>query len=108
MLKMVLVSISDVLDAAGNYKRPLVEGERLMEGNMLVTVGKLGSSERNILKVWALCLQTSALFEIPHVIEVKLNLSSIYKRVKAISCSCKAGTSEKCKHCIATLMYLNR
>ncbi|KAE8743416.1 hypothetical protein FOCC_FOCC010988 [Frankliniella occidentalis] len=105
---MPLVSISDVIDVAGEFKRPLVEGERLLEANLLVTVGRLSSSDSNIVNVWALCLKTSALTQHPHTLTVKLNLKTIYSRIMKISCDCKAGTSEKCKHCVGLLMYLNR
>lgn len=105
---MVLVSISDVVEATQNRTRCLIEGEQVLDGNMLITVGSLGMSDAKVLKVWALCLQSSTLSDTPHVIQVSLNLRTIYKRIVSISCSCKAGQSEKCKHCIALLMYLNK
>ncbi|KAK3910138.1 Hemogen [Frankliniella fusca] len=105
---MVLVSISDVVEATLDRSRCLIEGERVLDGNMLITVGSTGLSDRKILRVWALCLQSSTLTAPPHVLELSLNLKTIYNRVVDISCSCKAGKSEKCKHCIALLMFLNR
>ncbi|XP_034241197.1 uncharacterized protein LOC117645249 [Thrips palmi] len=105
---MPLTSISDVVGATNEGIRCLIEGERVLEGKMLITVGSLGVSDNRVLKVWALCLQSSTLSGAPHVIEASLNLRSTSKRVVKIKCSCKAGQSEKCKHCIALLMYLNR
>ena len=107
---MGVVTFSEILDIVGEYKRPLVEGEGILDAGMLVTVGRLGGnlagSDDHIIQVWALCLQTSSLFSNPHVIKVNVDTSVISNRLRLTSCSCKAGTSEKCKHLVAVLMYL--
>ncbi|KAK3929657.1 Vacuolar protein sorting-associated protein 29 [Frankliniella fusca] len=61
-----------------------------------------------LLGLTAYCLSTVSTVKCLQRIEIKLNLGTIYKRVEATSCSCKAGESEKCNHCIALLMFLNR
>jgi len=106
---MPIVSISDVVEAINDGIRCLIEGERVLDAKMLITVGRLASSDESLLKVWALCLQSSSTMSgAPHVLEASIKLRTISKRVLKLSCSCKAGKSEKCKHCIALLMYLNR
>ena len=75
---MVLVSISDVVEATQNRTICLIEGERVLDGNMLITVGSLGMSDAKVLKVWALRLQSSTFSDTPHVIQVSLNLRTIY------------------------------
>lgn len=88
---MPLVSISDLIDASNDGTICLIEGERIVDAKMLVTVRSLGLSDDKVLRVWGFCLQTSALAGKPHVVETTLNLQTNFKRVTKISCSCKAG-----------------
>ncbi len=47
---MALVSISDVIGAVKDFKRPLT-GEAALESGQLVAVGRLGAAENVILKI---------------------------------------------------------
>jgi len=80
----------------------MIEGD----AGMLVLVGRLDGNHTH--KVKALCLQSSSVFSNPHEIEVDLNLHDVHNRINGMTCTCPAGESEKCKHEIAVLMYLNK
>jgi len=107
---MGIVTMSNILDVIGTFQRSLIEGEAVLEAKMLVAVGRLRREDEdfvNILKVWALCLQTSALFSNPHELNVHIDLAKLGKdRVQYLHCSCTAGESAKCKHLIALLLHL--
>ena len=73
------------------------------------------SKSNEIIELFALCLQTSALTSKPHIITGTLNINdsnnnnSDEKNVVTIdrmSCSCKAGTSQSCKHIVGVLVAL--
>ena len=110
VVKMGIVSMSNILDVAAQFKRPLIEGEAVLDAKMLAIVGKLARTDDddgNILKVWSLCLQSSATFSDPHQLEIHLDLCKLGRdRFSRLFCSCTAGESAKCKHLIALLMHL--
>jgi len=43
---MVLVSMSDILDAVAGFTRPLVEGEAVLNAGMLVIFGRLDGHDQ--------------------------------------------------------------
>ncbi|KAK9700404.1 hypothetical protein QE152_g31252 [Popillia japonica] len=57
----------------------------------------------DVISVYGLCLQTSALDSNPHEITGKLAITTSVKIVK-MHCSCKAGNSGRCKHVSAFLI----
>ncbi|XP_067133681.1 uncharacterized protein [Centruroides vittatus] len=67
-----------------------------------------GSLQDRSVHFCALCLQTSALTSVPHRITGFLKFIDLSYKIDSITCSCKAGQSGKCKHCLAVLLFLNR
>ena len=96
------VSIASIVAHVGNGKRCWEEGEAVLKAKHIVACG-ITSRGDNELKILALCAQSSALRAKPHEILVTVKSQGF-----DISCSCKAGMSEKCKHCVAVLLHLNR
>jgi len=89
-----------------SYTRPMIEGDAILDAGMLVLVGRLDGNHTH--KVKALRLQSSSVFSNPHAIELDLNLHDVHNRINGMTCTCSAGESEKCKHEIAVLIYLNK
>ncbi|XP_031350930.1 uncharacterized protein LOC116176475 [Photinus pyralis] len=97
---VIEISLMDILEYVGDRKRPLIEGEAVFKAGHIILCG-LESEEPNVIR--SLCLQTSALKQLPHEISIRLDTPTWQCR-----CSCKAGLSGYCKHVIATLIYVNR
>ena len=96
------LSMSSIVAHVGNGKRCWEEGEAVLKAKHIVACG-VTSRENGEMKILALCAQSSFLRAKPHEILVTIKSSGFH-----ISCSCKAGMSEKCKHCVAVLLHLNR
>ena len=96
------LSMSRIVAHVGEGKRYWEEGEAVLKAKHIVACGVTARGD-NELKILALCAQSSYLRAKPHEIMVIIK-SEGFK----ISCSCKAGMSEKCKHCVAVLLHLNR
>ena len=94
----------------------LIEGQKVVNSGMIIMIDATSKSNESI-ELFALCLQTSALTSEPHTITgtLKINNSnnnySDEKNVVTIdrmSCSCKAGTSQSCKHIVGVLLHCSR
>lgn len=106
----LFLGIADVCEALNGTpsSRNFVEGEDILRSKHLILceASKKTSSE---VHVYALCLQTSALDSQPHTIEGMLKFDTKKKViVKTITCTCKAGDGQRCKHIAAALLYCNR
>ncbi|KAF5302624.1 hypothetical protein FQR65_LT19099 [Abscondita terminalis] len=106
----MLVSMTNIycyveknLKVTDRKTRPLEEGERLYLAGV---VGNCGL-ENNVVK--ARCL-TSKVSAEPHRIEITFGNYEGDKIIITSSgnvlCTCKAGAGEKCKHIVATLLYI--
>ncbi|XP_043469594.1 uncharacterized protein LOC122503202 [Leptopilina heterotoma] len=94
-----ICKFSDCTPSSRNF----VEGERVWQADHIIFCGQQDSDETSI-KIISFCLQSSNLKSAPHQIKGEINLcGSIIK----MTCSCKAGLSEKCKHIVAVLLHLN-
>ena len=96
------ISYQDIFEYVGDKKRCLKEGEAVFSADHILACGVKMKSETSI-EIRAFCAQTSSLRSKPHEL-----VAIVRKDGFTVSCSCKAGMSETCKHCIAVLIYLNR
>ena len=96
------LSMSSIVADVGDGKRCWEEGEAVLKAKHIVACG-ITSKQDKQLKILALCAQSSHLRAKPHEISVVVTTSGF-----EISCSCKAGLSERCKHCVAVLLHLIR
>ncbi|KAF0747573.1 SWIM-type domain-containing protein, partial [Aphis craccivora] len=62
----------------------------------------------NTTTIKSLVIQSSNLSEKPHEITGQLLMKGNLISIIDFVCSCKAGTSECCKHVVAVLLHLNR
>lgn len=83
------------------------EGEQVLLAKHLVAIGKSHLSKPTVIKVHALCLQTSALASAPHNLTATLLRQDQVFNIKEAECSCAAGLSG-CKHIMAMLLHMNR
>ncbi|KAM7282619.1 uncharacterized protein ISCGN_002764 [Ixodes scapularis] len=103
---LLLTSILEYANAT-KYSRCYEEADLLLQAGHLFLCGKTSSSEDNV-EILALCLATSSVRGDPHEITVKLVAGDGPKfRVDSAVCSCVAGSSECCKHAVATLLHCN-
>ena len=87
----------------GVSSRNFVEGERLLNAGHVLNCGKIDeSAEHNLL---AFCVQTSGVKERPHTIKGEICAG---EKILSMTCSCKAGLSEMCKHIVGVLLYITR
>ncbi|KAL4104380.1 hypothetical protein QTP88_019681 [Uroleucon formosanum] len=93
------ISLADIYTfySATPNTRNMVEGENILNSGHLINCGYI-----------SMCLQTSAIRDKPHNITGSLQLNENGLKVTKILCTCKAGNSQKCKHIVSTLLYLNR
>jgi len=88
--------------------RNMVEGENILNSGRLIHCGYTLKNQE-LLNIFSMCLQTSALREKPHEIQGVFNFKNNENWViSEMKCICKAGESQNCKHCVATLLCLNR
>ena len=115
MLTLQLHTLCEFANAIPS-SRNLMEGQKVVNSGMIIMCGVTSKSNESI-ELFALCLQTSALTSEPHTITgtLKINDSnnndSDEKNVVTInrmSCSCKAGTSQSCKHIVGVLLHCSR
>lgn len=86
------------------HSKCVVEGENVVNAGHLILAGKNQEAcGPDVISVYGLCLQTSALDSNPHEITGKLAITTSVKFVK-MHCSCKAGNSGRCKHVSAFLI----
>jgi uncharacterized Zn finger protein len=88
--------------------RNIIEGEEVLKAGLVVVVGTRGKTEDKV-EVMGLVLQTSGLTKEPVQVTGLLSFDEDNRlSVRKMSCTCKAGMSERCKHVGAVLWYLNR
>lgn len=103
-MKLSIITIIDYV--GGEKKRPVIEGEALLDAGHIIMCG-VKDEGKGFAKIEALCLQTSDLNGRPHKIDVLLKEEKETVHISG-SCSCKAGASSKCKHFVGTLLHVNR
>lgn len=87
--------------------RCIVEGEALLNAKHVILTGI--TMETDTTKdILALCLQTSALKNLPHEIKGKLLITDNKVDILKFTCTCKAGLSQTCKHISAVLLKCTR
>ena len=96
------VSFCQIFDYIGDRKRCLMEGEEVVKAGYIVACGIKEEGDSHVT-VHALCIQTSGIRGQPHTVE-----ACVKKGHFSVKCSCKAGLSGYCKHCIALLLHLHR
>lgn len=102
------LNIIDIVNyVGGDKKRPIIEGEALIDAGHVILCG-IKEKKTSFIRVAALCLQTSNLKGKPHEIGIKLSTRSGDEVEIEATCTCKAGNSSQCKHIVGTLIYLNR
>ncbi|XP_067143340.1 uncharacterized protein [Centruroides vittatus] len=108
---MNFILLSEILKyaACSSSSRNFIEGEQLLLAGHVILCGIIEKNEQDrSVHFCALCLQTSALTSVPHRITGFLKFIDLSYKIDSITCSCKAGQSGKCKHCLAVLLFLNR
>ena len=94
----------------------LIEDQKVVNSGMIIMSGVTCKSDESI-ELFVLCFQASALTSEPHTITGTLkvndsnNNDSDEKNVVTIdrmSCSCKTGTSQSCKHIVGVLLHCSR
>lgn len=120
MLSLLYHTLCDYAKATPS-SRNMVDGQCVINSRMLVMCGATEKPDTKI-ESFSLCLQTAALTSDPHSITGTLlieedsnNNNYIHEdeipkffNIERMDCSCKAGTSQSCKHIVAVLLYCNR
>lgn len=115
MLSLQLNTLCEFTKATPS-SRNMIEGQRVINSGMIVMCGASAKTDDSI-DLYALCLQTSALTKDPHTITSRLKITNIsindsddeyFVSIDKMTCSCKTGSSETCKHTVAVLLYCNR
>lgn len=96
------ISYGDIYEYVGEKKRCLEEGELVFKAGHVLACGVKTKTEE-VVELRAFCAQSSSLRDKPHEIKILVRKNGF-----KVMCSCKAGNSEMCKHCVAALIYLNR
>jgi hypothetical protein len=104
MLKMI--SLTKIITFVDSHLRPIECGEQLIKAQYFVKYGIVKENDKEI-EIAGLCLQSSNIRDEPHKIIVVLSLSKDVMITKS-SCTCKAGLTGKCKHCVGLLIILSR
>ena len=104
----MLLNISDILTWTGNNpkQKNIRDAQRILSAGHLIRCGiNSEKSNENVTVVTAQSIQTSHMKEKPH--EIKANIAKSGK-IMSVTCSCRAGEGEKCKHAVATLFHCYR
>ena len=94
--------MASIVTHIGDSQRCWVEGEAVLQAKHIVACGIMAKNDTE-LKIMALCAQTSCLRGKPHEIVMTVTCTGF-----KITCSCKAGQSQRCRHCVAVLLHSNR
>ncbi|XP_058800606.1 uncharacterized protein LOC131669618 [Phymastichus coffea] len=102
----MLLTINEICIWAGENpsQRRFVEGERILAVGHLLNCGRT-DVKVGVVKVKAFCLQTTAIKEKPHEIDIDISESGC---ILNCTCTCKASLSGKCKHVVAALLHCYR
>ncbi|XP_014206437.1 uncharacterized protein LOC106637964 [Copidosoma floridanum] len=82
-----------------------VEGEKLLNADYLLKCGTLTTHNDNGYDIVAYCRQVASANEKPHEIRGNINIDG---SVTSFTCSCEAGSSGKCIHVLAVLLFCSR
>lgn len=74
----------------------------MLDAGHLITCGVVDEKDSEVT-IKALCIQSSSVQEAPRELQ-----AVVRKDAFSITCSCKAGLSETCKHCIALLTHIHK
>ena len=96
------ISLGDILDYVGDKKRCLKEGEAVVNARHLLAVGVVARNPAEVT-IKAFCAQSAHIRDKPHEILLHMTMNKF-----SVKCSCKAGLSEQCKHCVALIIFVNR
>ena len=101
---MANISIWQLAEYIGDRKRCAIEGQAVLDAGHLITCGVVDESEKtDEVTIKALCVRSTSVQEAPHELKAVIG-----KDAFAVQCSCKAGLSETCKHCIALLTHIHK
>ncbi|XP_016844525.1 uncharacterized protein LOC103317374 [Nasonia vitripennis] len=102
-----MISMKNICDYAGTNpkQRKFIEGERVYKAKFIIKCGKTAVSEDSgTTSISAVCLQTTAVKDkSPHEINGEISRNGDILHFK---CTCKVGLGEKCKHIVATFLYI--
>lgn len=103
---MSIVEIFELIDFIGPGSRPFEEGSEAIK--QIVLCGRK-SADVGADNYFALCVTSSGPTTDEYAHEINITIKKINNK-KAITahCTCEAGNSEKCKHIVGALLYLNR
>ncbi|KAF2890118.1 hypothetical protein ILUMI_16055 [Ignelater luminosus] len=106
---MPIITLCDILAYVGVGQRPLIKDEAVLNAGHVIMCGIYNNNSKEV-EVRALCQQTSSLKGPPHSIKIILTFHGTATTPKMWSCSysCKAGAGGKCKHIVASLLFINR
>lgn len=116
---MLILSLNELCNYtnASPSSKNMIEGERILNAKFLNQCGATYKSDVQI-NIYASCVQTSHHADDPHTIRGILFINNVdlnnnddevnYMHIDRIHCSCRAGSSESCKHVVATLLFCNR
>lgn len=105
-LRIGIMDIFKFLDGNSN-SRCIEEGEKILKAHHLITCG-IKNMDDTTVELLGLCLQTSALSAPPHEINCHLIIETDDLKINKLLCSCKAGSTGRCKHCSAILIHCSR
>lgn len=80
------------------------EAEAILAAKRLIMCGVKSHSDSSMELVGS-CLQSSQSKGNPHAISGTLYKEKGMWKIKKNYCTCKAGASESCKHCVAVMLF---
>ncbi|XP_070378639.1 uncharacterized protein [Dermacentor albipictus] len=103
----VPLPLSTIFNHVGDGVRCLVEGDEVVAAGHIIECSAVASTccSDGPVHVIAFVLQWSALSKDPHRVDLKLTDET---EIAELNRTCLAGTSHKCKHCIAVLLHINK
>lgn len=99
-----MISLTKIISFIDGHLRPIECGEELIKAEYFVKYGVLSMSNTGV-QISGLCLQSSHIHEKPHKIDITISASSA---IEKSFCTCKAGQTGKCKHCVGLMILLSR
>ncbi|XP_075560216.1 uncharacterized protein LOC142592574 isoform X2 [Dermacentor variabilis] len=98
--------LSTIPNHVGDGVRCLVEGDEVVAAGHIIECSAVASTccSDGPVHVIAFVLQSAMHSKDPHRVDLKLTDETKIE----LNCTCPAGTSHKCKHCIAVLLHINK
>ena len=97
---MVDIAVWQLAQYIGDRKRCAIKGQAVLDAGHLITCGVVEEKDG---VVTIKCVRSTSVQEAPHELEAVVKTDSF-----VVKCSCKAGLSETCKHCIALLTHIHK